>query len=137
MFPAELDPPHCSPLAARVAVGACLGGAWHLSADPESSEGEAGWRRAGVGMPIVCVCVCIHSCARDPLGEAPCPAVGAAAAERRRFGSQLPATPCLGDGDWGWGGGGVLVLPETMPVRGGGSTPGINSVFLPWGLEAK
>lgn len=71
------------------------------------------------------------------MGEAPCPAVGAAAAERRRFGSQLPATPSLGDGDWGWGGGGVLVLPETMPGRGGGSTPGINTVFLLWGLEAK
>lgn len=29
--------PHCSPLAARRVVGACLRGAWHLSADLEGS----------------------------------------------------------------------------------------------------
>ena len=57
--------PYCSPLAARVVVDACLRGAWHLSADPESCVGEVGRRRSGVGMPIVCVyvvcvwCVCV------------------------------------------------------------------------------
>ena len=57
-FLAKLTP-YCSPLAARVVVDACLGGAWHPSTDPESCVGAVGRRRSGVGMPIVCVCMCV------------------------------------------------------------------------------
>lgn len=101
--------PHCSPLAARVVVGACLVGAWHLSADPGTQRGEADHRRAGVGMPIVCVRV------PEAPGERP----------RARLWALLPLSAgalgpsCLlphhlvvlavwerwGGVRWGWGGG--------------------------------
>lgn len=53
-FLANLNP-HCSPLA-RVVVGACLGGAWDLSADPGEQRGEGGSSPSRCG-DAHCVCV--------------------------------------------------------------------------------
>lgn len=56
-FEANLTP-HCSPLAARVVVGACLGVAWHLSADPGKQPAGDGSSPGRCG-DAHCVCVCV------------------------------------------------------------------------------
>lgn len=61
-FLANLNP-HCSPLA-RVVVGACLGGAWYLSADPGEQRGEGGSSPSRCG-DAHCVCVPVPEAPRE------------------------------------------------------------------------